>query len=155
MTKDNSGFKVITKNRKAWFNYQIDETYEAGIVLRGTEVKSIRAGKINLVDSYADFQRGELWLIHCHISAYSHSYYDNHEPTRKRKLLMKKYELRRLEGKVNEKGYTLVPTRVYLKRGLVKVEIGLGRGKRMHDKRESIKKRDQERDMHADLKGRF
>ncbi|MBN2134325.1 MAG: SsrA-binding protein SmpB [Acidobacteria bacterium] len=155
MAKDNEGYKVITQNRKAWFNFFIEESYEAGIVLVGTEVKSLRNGKINLSDAYADFKKGELWLINCHISPYTHTFYDNHDPLRRRKLLMKKRELRKLEGKLIERGYTLVPTRVYLKRGLIKVELGLAKGKKMHDKRDAIKKRDTDRDIRADMKGRF
>ncbi len=149
------GKKTVVRNRKARFNFFIEETYETGIVLRGTEVKSIRAGKISLADAYADFRKGELWLVNCHIAPYSHAYYDNHEPMRPRKLLMKKRELRRLEGKVNERGYTLVPTEVYFKRGYVKIAIGLAKGKKAYDKRETIKKRDQERDMKASLRGRY
>jgi len=155
MVKTKESVKIITKNRKARFNYFIEETFEAGIVLQGTEVKSIRDGKISLSDSYADFRSGELFLINCHISPYTHSYYDNHEPLRKRKLLLKKRELRRLEGKVLQRGFTLIPTRVYLKRGLIKVEIGLAKGKRSYDKRETMKKRDQERDIRASLKGKY
>jgi len=149
------GIKVIVKNRKARFNYFIEDTYEAGIVLKGTEVKSIRGGKISLSDSYAEFKKGELFLVNCHIAPYKYSYYDNHEPLRPRKLLMKKRELKRLLGKVAERGYTLIPLKVYLKRGLFKVELGLARGKRAYNKREKIKKRDQERDIQAQLKGKY
>jgi SsrA-binding protein len=155
MVKTKESVKIVTKNRKARFNFFIEETYEAGIVLKGTEVKSIRDGKINLSDSYADFRSGELFLMNCHISPYTHSFYDNHEPLRKRKLLLKKRELRRLEAKVLQRGFTLIPTRVYLKRGLIKVEIGLAKGKRSYDKREAMKKRDQERDIRASLKGKY
>ncbi len=131
------------------------EAGKAGIVLLGTEVKSIRDGKINLSDSYADFRSGELFLMNCHISPYTHSHYDNHDPLRRRKLLLKKRELRRLEVKVLQRGFTLIPTRVYLKRGLIKIEIGLGKGKRSYDKRETMKKRDQERDIRASMKGKY
>ena len=155
MSEKNSKIKIVTKNRKAYFNYAIEDTYEAGIVLRGTEVKSIRNGKINLSDSYADFKNKELYLINCHISPYSHSYYDNHEPLRRRKLLMKRRELHRISTKVAERGYTLIPLKVYFKRGYVKVELGLARGKKAHDKRESIKQRDIERDIRANIKGRY
>ncbi len=155
MVKTKESVKIVTKNRKARFNYFIEETFEAGIVLLGTEVKSIRDGKINLSDSYADFRSGELFLMNCHISPYTHSHYDNHDPLRRRKLLLKKRELRRLEVKVLQRGFTLIPTRVYLKRGLIKIEIGLGKGKRSYDKRETMKKRDQERDIRASMKGKY
>lgn len=147
--------KIITSNKKARFDYSIEESYEAGIVLLGTEVKSVKNGKINLSDSYADFRDGELYLLNCNISQYPYSHHENHEPLRIRKLLMTKKEMKRLSGKVIEKGFTLVPLKVYLKRGYVKVEIGLAKGKKAYDKRETIKKRDQERDIKAHMKHRL
>lgn len=155
MPAETENIKIITQNKKARFNFTIEESFEAGIVLLGTEVKSIRNGKINLSDSYADFRDRELYLINCNISQYPYSHHENHEPLRMRKLLMKKKEMKRLSGKVIERGFTLVPLKVYLKRGFVKVEIGLAKGKKAFDKRETIKKRDQERDMKSHLKGKF
>ena len=155
MPAESENFKIITQNKKARFNFTIDESYEAGIVLLGTEVKSIKNGKINLSDSYADFRDGELFLLNCNISQYPYSHHENHEPLRMRKLLMRKKEMKRLSGKVIERGFTLVPLKVYLKRGFVKIEIGLAKGKKAYDKRETIKKRDQERDMKSHMKNRF
>ena len=133
--------KTITVNRKARHDYHIIETYEAGIVLRGTEVKSLRDGKANLRDSFAQVIDGELYLVDAHISAYSHGNYANHEPTRRRKLLMHRREIDKITGRLIERGLTLVALRMYFKRGKAKVELGLARGKKTHDKRESIKKR--------------
>jgi SsrA-binding protein len=155
MPADGEHIKIIVQNKKARFNFTISESFEAGMVLLGTEVKSIRNGKINLSDSYADFRDGELFLINCNISLYPFSHHENHEPLRSRKLLMKKKELKRLSGKVIERGFTLVPLKVYLKRGYIKIEIGLAKGKKAFDKRETIKKRDQERDIKAHIKGRY
>jgi SsrA-binding protein len=155
MPAEGEHIKIVVQNKKARFDFAIEESYEAGIVLLGTEVKSIRGGKINLSDSYADFRNGELFLINCNISQYPFSHHENHEPLRNRKLLMKKKEMKRLSGKVIERGFTLVPLKVYLKRGYIKVEIGLAKGKRSFDKRETIKKRDQERDIKAHIKGRY
>jgi SsrA-binding protein len=155
MPAEGEHIKIITQNKKARFDYMIEESYEAGVVLLGTEVKSIKNGKINLSDSYADFRNGELFLVNCNISQYPFSHHENHEPLRSRKLLMKKKEMKRLSGKVIERGFTLVPLKVYLKRGYVKIEIGLAKGKKAFDKRETIKKRDQERDIKAHIKGRY
>jgi SsrA-binding protein len=155
MPAEGEHIKIITQNKKARFDYMIEESYEAGVVLLGTEVKSIKNGKINLSDSYADFRNGELFLVNCNISQYPFSHHENHEPLRSRKLLMKKREMKRLSGKVIERGFTLVPLKVYLKRGYVKIEIGLAKGKKAFDKRETIKKRDQERDIKAHIKGRY
>lgn len=155
MPAEGEHIKIIVQNKKARFDFAIEESYEAGIALLGTEVKSIRNGKINLSDSYADFRSGELFLINCNISQYPFSHHENHEPLRSRKLLMKKREMKRLSGKVIERGFTLVPLKVYLKRGYIKVEIGLAKGKRAFDKRETIKKRDQERDIKAHIKERY
>ena len=139
--------KNITTNRKARFEYFILSTYEAGIVLRGTEVKSLREGKINLVDSYALLKNNELWLIGAQISEYTQGNINNHEPTRDRKLLLNRSELRKLASKAAEKGLTIIPLSLYFKNGKVKVEIGLCKGKKLYDKRESIAKKDQKRDL--------
>ncbi|MDI3534604.1 MAG: SsrA-binding protein [Thermosediminibacterales bacterium] len=146
----------IATNRKARHDFFIEETYEAGIALKGTEVKSIRAGKINLKDSYALIENGELLLYNMHISPYEKGNRFNHDPKRPRKLLMHKREIMRLFGYVREKGYSLVPLRVYInEKGLVKVEIALAKGKKLYDKRKEIAKRDAERQMQKALKERF
>ena len=137
----------ITVNRRARHDYLIEESFEAGLVLTGSEVKSLRAGKAQLKDSYGQIKRGELWLFNAHISEYSPSAQFGHEPTRTRKLLLHRREIERLVGKVKEKGLTLVPLRLYFKRGHAKVEIGLGRGKKLYDKREAIKERETRREM--------
>ncbi|MDJ0736945.1 MAG: SsrA-binding protein SmpB [Nostocaceae cyanobacterium] len=147
------GYKVISDNRQARFLYEILETYEAGIQLTGTEVKSIRAGRVNLQDGYALIRGGEVWLINVHISPYQASgQYFNHEPRRSRKLLLHREEIRKLIGKVEQQGLTLVPLKMYFKRGWVKVSIALGRGKKLHDKRETLKRRQDQRDMQRALK---
>jgi len=138
--------KLISKNRKAYHNYKILEVYEAGLVLTGTEVKSIRAGKVNLQDSFARVFKGELYLMNAHISPYSHGNINNHDPVRDRKLLLHKNELNRISGLLSKKGLALVALSLYFKKGRVKAEIGLAQGKKLHDKRESIKKRDIERE---------
>mgnify|MGYP001074425407 CR=1 FL=1 len=140
------GERVLTVNRQASHNYHLEERFEAGVALTGTEVKSIREGRVNLRDSYADVKQGELWLLNCHISPYSHGNIYNHDPLRTRKLLLHKQEIRRLIGKVEERGYTLVPTRMYLKNGRIKVEIALARGKRAYDKREAERRRQAEQE---------
>lgn len=137
----------IIRNKKAEHNFFIDDRYEAGLVLTGTEVKSLRAHKANLVDSFARVNKGEVWLHNMHISPYSHGNIHNHEPMRTRKMLMHKAEIRRLIGKTKEKGYTLVPLRVYFLGNKVKVEIGLGRGKKLFDKRKTIAEKTAKRDM--------
>lgn len=144
--------KNITVNRKARHEYSILQTFEAGIVLLGTEVKSLRQGKANLVDSYASLKNGEVWLIGAHISEYTQGNINNHIPTRDRKLLLNKSEIRRLIGKVKEKGLTLIPLRLYFKNGKVKVELALAKGKKVHDKRESIAKRDLQREQERRIK---
>ena len=144
--------KNITVNRKARYEYSVVQTYEAGIVLQGTEVKALRQGKANIVDSYAMLRAGEVWLIALHISPYEQGNINNHEPTRDRKLLLKKSEIRKLIGKTKEKGLTLVPLRLYFKKGKVKVEIALAKGKKVYDKREAITKRDQQRDQERNFK---
>ncbi|AMW27365.1 SsrA-binding protein SmpB [Arthrospira platensis] len=153
MSKDSNGYKILTDNRKARYLYEILDTYEAGIELKGTEVKSIRAGRSNLQDGYALVRDGEVWLINVHISPYENtSNFFNHDPRRTRKLLLHRQEINKLIGQVEQKGLTLVPLRMYLKRGRVKVMIGLARGKKLHDKRETIRRRDDARSMQRALK---
>ena len=139
--------KIVTENRKARHNYHLDEQFEAGMVLKGTEVKSLRMGRANLKDAYAKVVNGEVFLYQMHISPCPFSHYDNHDPLRPRKLLLHAHEIKRLYGKVNEKGYALVPLRVYFKRGKVKVVIALARGKRSYDKRDAIRQRDEKREI--------
>jgi len=148
------GQKVIATNRKAFFNYEVLERLEAGISLLGTEVKSIREGGLNFRDSFVDFRGGELFLVGCRIGPYSHGNLLNHPEDRDRKLLLHKREVLKLGGKVTEKGYTIIPLRAYMKNGRVKVEIGLARGKRAHDKRESLKRKDLERETRQALRAR-
>jgi SsrA-binding protein len=147
-----AGTKLVAQNKKAFHDYFIEETLEAGIALTGTEVKSIRAGRVNLRDSYAAVDRGELYLIGTHISPYEQGNIYNHDPLRTRKLLVHARELRRLYGKVQMAGYTLVPTKLYFKEGRVKVEIGLAKGKAMFDKRQTLAKKEAERDMERALR---
>lgn len=144
---DDSGKKILTKNRKAYHDFSVLDSFEAGIALQGTEVKSLRAGGINLKDSYADIIRGEIWLVGVHINPYEQGNIYNHDPERRRKLLMHKQEIVRLAAQVAEKGLTLVPLSVYFRGGRVKVEIGLCRGKKTHDKRDAIRERDVKREM--------
>ncbi len=139
--------KVISTNRKARHDYHIEEAYEAGIVLTGTEVKSVRNARVNLKDSYAKVEGNELFLYNMHISPYEQGNRFNHDPLRIRKLLMRKIEISRLAGKIKEKGYSLIPLKVYLIRGRVKVEIGLARGKKLYDKRRDIAEKDSKREM--------
>ncbi|MFA5669757.1 MAG: SsrA-binding protein SmpB [Balneolaceae bacterium] len=149
---DNKNTPTI-QNRKAYHDYQIDETYEAGIVLQGTEVKSLRDGKANFADAFAFIQDGEVWLREFHISPYKFGSSSNHEPRRQRKLLLNKREIRELAKFVQQKGYTIVPLRLYFKGGYAKVLIGVARGKKKFDKRESIKEKDTKRDMQRSIKG--
>ena len=136
------------KNRQAYFEYFFDDKYVAGVVLTGTEVKSLREGKANFNDSYCIFHKGELWLRSFHISEYSHGTVNNHDPIRERKLLLNKRELKKLQTKIKEKGYTIIPLRLFFnENNLAKVEIGLGKGKKVFDKRESIKSRETDRDI--------
>lgn len=144
--------KIITVNRKARHDYEVLDTFEAGLVLVGTEVKSLRDGKANLKDSYARINNGEMWLHGTHISVYSHGTYNNHDPERQRKLLLHKKELRKLMGRVEEAGLTLVPLKMYFKRGKAKVQIALARGKRQYDKRQDIAKRDAQREIARKMK---
>lgn len=132
------GRQMVAQNRKARHNYEISDTYEAGIVLTGTEVKSLRAGRASLVDGYAEVRDGEVWLRNVHIPEYDQGSWTNHEPRRSRKLLMRRDEISRLIGKTREKGLTLVPMSLYFKDGYAKVELGLGRGKKTHDKRQAL-----------------
>lgn len=144
--------KQIAFNKKAKFNLDIEDEYEAGISLKGTEVKSIRDGKISLKESFAKIKNSEVFVYNMHISPYTHAYYDNHEPMRPRKLLLHKREIRKLIGKTSEKGYTLVPIKVYLKNGKVKIGLALGRGKKIHDKRRAIKDREVKRELDRSMK---
>jgi len=151
-----AGEKIIAVNKKARHDYFIEETYEAGISLKGTEVKSVRAGRVNLRDSYAEVKDGEVFVHNMHISPYEAGNQFNHEPKRTRKLLLHKAEIRRLIGKTQEKGYTLVPLKIYFsERGKVKLEIGLAKGKKIYDKRREIAKRDAEREMRKALADRL
>jgi SsrA-binding protein len=145
--------KLICQNKKARHNYSIEDTYEAGIALVGTEVKSLREGRANLGDSYGKIRNGEVFLVDAHISPYSHANRFNHDPLRTRKLLLHKKEIRRLIGKVQEKGFTLIPLRLYFSNGKAKVELGLGKGKKLFDKRETLKRKTMERDMERGRKG--
>ncbi|MCB1246926.1 MAG: SsrA-binding protein SmpB [Acidimicrobiia bacterium] len=142
-----SGRKVVATNRQARFNYEILDTFEAGIVLTGSEVKSLRAGQVQLKDAYADLRSGELWLESAHISPYQFATDGGHEPERPRKLLLHRREIDRLVGRVREEGLTLVPTQVYFTNGRAKIELGLGKGKKRHDKRQSIIEKRQKREM--------
>jgi SsrA-binding protein len=148
------GVKLIAQNKKAYHDYHVEETLEAGIALTGTEVKSLRAGRANLRDSYAAVEEGELWLIGVHISPYDQGNIFNHDPLRKRKLLVHSRELRRMYGKVKVSGYTLVPTKLYFKDGRAKVEIGLAKGKTTYDKRQSLAKKEADRDIQRAFKSR-
>jgi SsrA-binding protein len=147
------GGRDITVNRRAWHDFHIEETFEAGLVLTGSEVKSLRAGKAQLKDSYGRIERGELWLFNAHISPYAASAQFGHEPTRSRKLLLNRREIEHLIGKVKERGLTLIPLRMYFKDGRAKVELGLARGKKLYDKREATKEREVKREMDRAMKG--
>lgn len=146
--------KTLAQNRKAYHDYFIEETYEAGIVLKGTEIKSIRRGSVSLRDAYARVEDGEVYVHNMHISPYEQGNRFNHDPLRSRKLLLHRHEINRLLGAVREKGYTLVPTRLYLRNGFCKVELGLARGKKLYDKREAAKRRDASREIERALRGR-
>ncbi len=149
---DQNGIKIVAQNKKARHDYHIMDTWEAGLVLQGTEVKSLRNGKANLKDSFARIEKGEVYLYNCHISPYDKGTHANHEPERVRKLLLNRQEIRKLSGKVEEKGLTLVALKIYFKRGRAKVEIGLARGKKLYDRREDIARRDVKRDMDRAMK---
>ncbi len=147
------GEKLICQNKKAWHDYFIEDRYEAGISLLGSEVKSLRMGKVSLGDSYAKIKNGEIFLVDAHISPYPYANQFNHDPLRPRKLLLHKREIRRLTGKVQEKGFTLIPLRLYFSDGKVKVELGLAKGKKQYDKREVLKRKAIEREMERGRKG--
>jgi SsrA-binding protein len=147
------GEKVICQNRKAFHNYFIEETYQAGVALLGSEVKSLREGKANLGDSYGDIKRSEVFLVDAHISPYPQANRLNHDPLRTRKLLLHKKEIKRLIGKVEQRGYTLIPIKLYFVNGKVKVDLALAKGKKLFDKRETLKKRTMEREMERGRKG--
>ena len=140
--------KVISANRKANYEYEILEKFEAGIVLVGTEVKALREGKVNLAESYGKLLKDELWLSDCHISEYKFGNINNHDPLRKRKLLFNKREIRKIKKELTEKGLTFIPLKIYFKGSLIKIEMAVARGKKLYDKRESIKKRETERKLH-------
>ena len=144
--KTKNGLKIISLNRKARFNYFFKEFYEAGILLTGSEVKSLRDGKANIAESYALDLKGEIFLINSHIQAYTESSYNNHDPKRNRKLLLNKREINKLIGRINREGFTLIPTRLYFKKGKAKIEIAVAKGKKQYDKRQVIKKRDWNRE---------
>ena len=144
--------KTIAENRKARHDYHIEDTYEVGMALMGTEVKSMRNGRVNLRDAYARIKNGEVFVHQMHIGPYPYAYYGNHEPLRQRKLLLHKMEIKRLIGKVNEKGYSLIPLNVYFKNGKAKMTLALARGKRQYDKRQSIQQRDQKRELDRAMK---
>ena len=144
--KTKNGLKIVSNNRKARFNYFFNEFYEAGIVLKGSEVKSLREGKANISESYAIDDGGEIFLLNSHIPSYKESSYNNHDPKRNRKLLLNSREIKKLIGRVNQEGYTLIPTKLYFKKGKAKVEIAVAKGKKYHDKRQAIKKRDWNRE---------
>jgi SsrA-binding protein len=146
--------KIVCQNRKAYHDYHIEETYEAGIALVGTEVKSLRAGKANLQDSYVILKDAEVFLLNAHISPYSHGNIMNHEPLRTRKLLLNRKEIERLRGKMIIKGYTLIPLKIYFKGSFAKVEVGLAKGKAKYEKRESIKEREAKREIDKAMKAR-
>ncbi len=155
MSRTAEDTRTITTNRKAYHDYFIEETYEAGIALTGSEIKSVRQGKVNLRDSYARIERGEVWLLNCHISTYEQGgRYFNHDPLRPRKLLLRRDEISRLAGKVEQRGLTLVPLRLYLKHGLAKIELAVVRGKHKYDKRQAIAERDAQREIERALRER-
>ena len=144
--KTNNGLKIITLNRKASFNYFFSDLIEAGIVLKGSEIKSVRSGKINIADSYAVEKNGEIYLINSHIPIYKQASYTNHNPYEERKLLFSRKEINKLSGKINQEGFTLVPTKMYFKKGKAKIEIAIAKGKKLHDKRNTKKTKDWNRE---------
>ena len=144
--KTKSGLKIVSNNRKARFNYFFKEFFEAGIALKGAEVKSLRDGKANISESYAFDEQGEIYLVNSHIPSYKESSYNNHDPKRNRKLLLNKREINKLMGRINREGYTLIPTKMYFKKGKAKIEIAVAKGKKQYDKRQTKKKRDWNRE---------
>jgi SsrA-binding protein len=152
--KNQEGVKVVATNKKARFEYFLEDSYEAGLVLMGSEIKSIRGGQVSLRESYVKVDGEEAWLIDAHIAPYHEANRFNHDPKRPRKLLMHKREIYRLYDKIRQRGYSVIPTRMYLKNGIAKVEIAIGRGKKLHDKRQSIAKKDAEREMRRSIRRR-
>ncbi|MFA8343255.1 MAG: SsrA-binding protein SmpB [Rhodothermaceae bacterium] len=152
MSKEVKNEKNVTVNRKARFEYHILQTYEAGLVLVGTEVKALRQNKANLTDAYAAIRDGEVWLLNAHIGVYDFGNINNHEPLRERKLLLNFKEIKKLKNQVNEKGNTLIPLRIYFTKGKAKLELAVAKGKKMFDKREDIKKKDQKRDLERSVR---
>jgi SsrA-binding protein len=152
VAKKEKAIKIVCQNKQARRNFFIDDTYEAGMVLVGTEVKALREGRANLTDSFAAVKDDEVYLHDMHISPYSHGNRYNHEPRRRRKLLLHRREIRRIYGKTRERGFTLIPLKVYFKNGKAKVEIGIGKGKKLYDKRDDLKRRDDKRDMERALR---
>jgi SsrA-binding protein len=151
-----SNIKVVATNRKASHDYHLEDRYEAGLVLKGTEIKSIRAGRVSLSDGYVQHRDGELWLLNVHIAPYEPAgKYYGHEPRRTRKLLLHRYEIDRIISGIEKRGYTIIPLRMFLRRGLAKVEIALARGKRKYDKRQAIAKRDSQREIERAVKKRY
>ena len=155
MNKKDLGIKVVATNKRARFDYELLDLYEAGLVLTGTEVKSVRASRANLQRSYVQQRDGELWLVEAHISPYEHGHHDNHEPTRPRKLLLHRRQINQIVEALTQKGLTVVPTRLYLKDSLVKLEVALARGKAKYDKRASLAKRDAERQVERALRQKY
>ncbi|MDX1618715.1 MAG: SsrA-binding protein SmpB [Balneolaceae bacterium] len=155
MSNSNEHTTPTIKNRKARHEFHVDETYEAGIVLKGTEVKSLREGKASLQEAFAFIKDGEVWLRDMYIKPYKHGSYANHDERRPRKLLLKRREIRELEKYVNQKGYTLIPLKLYFKKGYAKILLGLARGKKKYDKREDIKERDTKRELERKYKGTY
>lgn len=154
-SNNQSGVKIIAKNKRATFDYQLLETFEAGLALTGTEIKSIRAHQVNLRRSYVQARSGELWLLDCHISPYEHGNIQNHDPERPRKLLLHRREINKIIDQMQQKSLTLIPTKLYLKGGRAKVEIALAQGKKKYDKRQDIAKKDDERRMERALREKF
>lgn len=150
--KKDGGFKLVANNKKAYFDYFIEDKWEAGMELYGTEVKSVRMGKASIKESYIKIEKNEVFIYNMHISPYEKGNIFNRDPVRVRKLLLHRSEINKLAGKIVEKGYTIVPLQVYMKNGLVKIEIGLGRGKKLYDKRQDIAKKDQRRENERDFK---
>lgn len=142
-------FKILSDNRQAWHNYHLSDTFEAGIQLSGTEVKAAKTGRVQLKDAYAEVTANEAWLVNAHISHYTHGNRENHEPVRRRKLLLHRAEIEKLQSKTREKGLTVIPTKMYLKGGLIKCELAVGKGKKFHDKREAERKREAQEEAKA------
>ncbi len=149
-----SGLKILSDNRQAGYNYHLFDRYEAGLVLSGTEVKAAKSGRVQLKESFAEVVGNEAWLMNAHISEYSHGNRENHEPVRRRKLLLHRQEIDKLMGKTREKGLTLIPTKMYLKNGRIKIEIAVGKGKKLHDKRETLRKKEMDAEARAAMNRR-